>query len=157
MPAVGLSGAQLLPVHAPAAGVRDGHCGGEVHCGARQARPQQQGAPGRARCSTDTPSGLGTTRLLAAPAAALAPCLDGLSLSSLPFAPSLTACAASMSHQNLGQIGHALQAAFFEELCQDINPEEKTIVACFPPGTGMDESCFKIPYDVLVIGEVYGL
>lgn len=46
-----------------------------------------------------------------------------------------------------------LQAAFFEAVCQDINPEEKTIVACFPPDSGMDESCFKIPYDVLVLGE----
>ena len=52
-----------------------------------------------------------------------------------------------------------LQAAFFEALCQDINPVEKTIVACFPndagmvPDSGMDESCFKIPYDILVLGK----
>ena len=64
--------------------------------------------------------------------------------------------AASLSGGHLCQVGRALQAAFFEALCQDINPEEKTIVACFPPGTGMDESCFKIPYDVLVVGEVHG-
>ncbi|CAL5221824.1 g4081 [Coccomyxa viridis] len=50
------------------------------------------------------------------------------------------------------------KAAFFEALCQDINPKEKTVVACFPPDTGifppasgMDESCFKIPYDILVL------
>ena len=65
--------------------------------------------------------------------------------------------AASLSGDHLCQDGCALQAAFFEALCQDINPEEKTIVACFPPGTGMDESCFKIPYDVLVVGEVRGI
>ena len=53
-----------------------------------------------------------------------------------------------------------LQAAFFEALCQDINPQEQTVVACFPPdsgifppASGMDESCFKIPYDILVLGE----
>ena len=53
-----------------------------------------------------------------------------------------------------------LQAAFFEALCQDINPKEKTVVACFPPdsgifppASGMDESCFKIPYDILVLGK----
>ena len=46
-----------------------------------------------------------------------------------------------------------LQAAFFEALCQEINPSEKSILACFPPDSGMDDSCFKIPYDVLVLGK----
>ena len=48
---------------------------------------------------------------------------------------------------------HVLQAAFFEATCQEIDPNEKTIVACFPPDSSMDESCFKIPYDMLVLGE----
>jgi len=46
-----------------------------------------------------------------------------------------------------------MQAAFFEAMCQNIDPVKKTIVACFPPDSGMDESCFKIPYDVLVVCE----
>ena len=48
---------------------------------------------------------------------------------------------------------HVLQAAFFEAICEEIDPNEKSIVACFPPDSGMDESCFKIPYDMLVLGE----
>ena len=51
MPANGLSAVQLLPVHASAASMRDGHCRGKIHCGARPARPQQQGALESARCS----------------------------------------------------------------------------------------------------------
>ncbi|KAL4428590.1 hypothetical protein ABPG77_008902 [Micractinium sp. CCAP 211/92] len=41
---------------------------------------------------------------------------------------------------------------FFEAKCTDINPEEKTIVACFPEDAGFPEACFKIAYDHLVIG-----
>ena len=58
MPANSLSAAQLLPVHAAAASVRDGHRGGEVHCGARPARPQQQGALKSACCSIKSLSAL---------------------------------------------------------------------------------------------------
>lgn len=48
---------------------------------------------------------------------------------------------------------HVLQAAFFEAVCKNIDPNEKSIVACFPPDSGLDESCFKILYDMLVLGE----
>ena len=57
------------------------------------------------------------------------------------------------SARQVPKVTAELQAAFFEALCQDIDPAEKTILACFPPDSGMDDSCFKIPYDVLVLGK----
>ncbi|KAK9866900.1 hypothetical protein WJX84_011085 [Apatococcus fuscideae] len=40
---------------------------------------------------------------------------------------------------------------YYEAVCQDIDPKNKTIVACFPKDTGLDEACFRIPYDILVL------
>jgi hypothetical protein len=31
-------------------------------------------------------------------------------------------------------------------------PEEKALVACFPEDAGFPEACFKLPYDILVLG-----
>lgn len=45
------------------------------------------------------------------------------------------------------------QGKFYEAICQDIDPKNKTIVACFPKDTGLEEACFRIPYDILVVGE----
>ena len=46
----------------------------------------------------------------------------------------------------------AWQGTFFEAFCQEIDPAKKEIVACVPPGPDMDEACFKIAYDILLIG-----
>lgn len=40
---------------------------------------------------------------------------------------------------------------FFEAKCNEILPEEKSIVACFPEDAGFPEACFKLPYDILVL------
>lgn len=45
------------------------------------------------------------------------------------------------------------QGKYYEAICQDIDPKNKTIVACFPKDTGLEEACFRIPYDILVVGE----
>ena len=33
-----------------------------------------------------------------------------------------------------------------------MDPVKKEVVACFPEDTGMDELCFRVPYDILVLG-----
>ena len=40
---------------------------------------------------------------------------------------------------------------FFEAKCNQIIPEEKAIVACFPEDAGFPEACFKLPYDILIL------
>lgn len=45
------------------------------------------------------------------------------------------------------------QGEYFEAVCHDINPEERTLVACFPVEAGLDEACFKVPYDMLILGD----
>eukprot|EP00884_Botryococcus_braunii_P007779 jgi/Botrbrau1/17001/Bobra.49_2s0060.1 len=40
---------------------------------------------------------------------------------------------------------------YFEAVAQSIDPVSKTLVACFPKDAGMDEACFKVPYDILVL------
>ncbi|KAK9866248.1 hypothetical protein WJX84_006230 [Apatococcus fuscideae] len=40
---------------------------------------------------------------------------------------------------------------YYEAICQDIDPKNKNIVACFPKDTGLEEACFRIPYDILVV------
>ena len=45
-----------------------------------------------------------------------------------------------------------LQGKYFEAVASDVDPEKKSIVACFPADAGMDECCFKMEYDVLVLG-----
>ena len=46
-----------------------------------------------------------------------------------------------------------LQGKYFEAVASDINPEEKSLVACFPADAGMDECCFKLEYDILILGK----
>ena len=45
-----------------------------------------------------------------------------------------------------------LQGKYFEAEAGDIDPEKKTVVACFPADAGMDECCFKVEYDILILG-----
>ena len=47
-----------------------------------------------------------------------------------------------------------LQGRYFEAVASEINPEEKSVVACFPADTGMDECCFKLEYDILILGKI---
>ena len=49
------------------------------------------------------------------------------------------------------------QGKYYEAICQDIDPKNKTIVACFPKDTGLEEACFRIPYDILIVGELIQL
>ena len=48
-----------------------------------------------------------------------------------------------------------LQAEYFEAACTEVDPVKKEVVACFPEDTGMDELCFRVPYDILVLGGAY--
>ncbi|KIZ06131.1 NADH dehydrogenase, partial [Monoraphidium neglectum] len=41
---------------------------------------------------------------------------------------------------------------YYEAVCKAIDPVRKELVACFPKDAGLDEACFKISYDKLVIG-----
>eukprot|EP00879_Flechtneria_rotunda_P026035 GHRR01027711.1.p1 GENE.GHRR01027711.1~~GHRR01027711.1.p1 ORF type:complete len:219 (+),score=60.53 GHRR01027711.1:375-1031(+) len=41
---------------------------------------------------------------------------------------------------------------YYEAVCKAIDPVRKELVACFPKDSGLDEACFKISYDVLIIG-----
>lgn len=47
-----------------------------------------------------------------------------------------------------------MQGRYFEAVASEINPEEKSVVACFPADTGMDECCFKLEYDILILGKI---
>lgn len=38
-------------------------------------------------------------------------------------------------------------------MCKDINPVDKYVVACFPEDSGLDEACFKVPYDILILSK----
>lgn len=40
---------------------------------------------------------------------------------------------------------------FFEAVCEQIIPEEKAVISCFPRDVGFPEACFKIPYDMLLV------
>ncbi|KAK9914887.1 hypothetical protein WJX75_001929 [Coccomyxa subellipsoidea] len=41
------------------------------------------------------------------------------------------------------------KGTFFEAVCQEIDPVQKTIKACIP--SDPEDSCFKVPYDILVL------
>eukprot|EP00877_Chromochloris_zofingiensis_P004510 jgi/Chrzof1/1405/Cz10g06180.t1 len=41
---------------------------------------------------------------------------------------------------------------YYEAVCKAIDPVKKELVACFPKDAGLDEACFKISYDVLIVG-----
>eukprot|EP00882_Tetradesmus_deserticola_P003879 GHRQ01004103.1.p1 GENE.GHRQ01004103.1~~GHRQ01004103.1.p1 ORF type:complete len:615 (+),score=301.43 GHRQ01004103.1:630-2474(+) len=41
---------------------------------------------------------------------------------------------------------------YYEAVCKAIDPARKELVACFPKDAGFDEACFKIAYDILIIG-----
>jgi len=40
---------------------------------------------------------------------------------------------------------------YYEALCQSIDPEREELVCCFPKDAGLDQACFKVEYDILVV------
>lgn len=40
---------------------------------------------------------------------------------------------------------------YYEAVCKAVDPVKKELVACFPADAGLDEACFKMNYDILVI------
>ncbi len=64
--------------------------------------------------------------------------------------PSFQACISLSEHARSGLV--LAQGKYFEAVASEINPEEKSLVACFPADTGMDECCFKLEYDILILG-----
>ena len=43
------------------------------------------------------------------------------------------------------------KGAYYEAECQSIDPETRTLVACFPKDAGFPQSCFRMQYDHLVV------
>lgn len=46
-----------------------------------------------------------------------------------------------------------MQGKYFEAVCSEIDPDKQQLVACFPADAGMDEFCFKVDYDILILGQ----
>lgn len=44
-----------------------------------------------------------------------------------------------------------MQGDYYEALCKSIDTKAKEIVCCFPADAGLDEACFKMSYDALVL------
>jgi NADH:ubiquinone reductase (non-electrogenic) len=42
--------------------------------------------------------------------------------------------------------------SFYEAVCTSVDPQRRELVACFPKDAGLDEACFKMSYDLLVVG-----
>ena len=40
---------------------------------------------------------------------------------------------------------------YFEAVCHAVDPAARDLVCCFPADSGLDQACFKVPYDVLVV------
>jgi len=43
------------------------------------------------------------------------------------------------------------KGAYFEAVVHEVDPAQKSIVCCFPADAGLDQACFKVPYDILVL------
>jgi NADH dehydrogenase FAD-containing subunit len=43
------------------------------------------------------------------------------------------------------------KGAYYEAMAKAIDTERKQLVACFPADAGLDEACFQISYDVLIV------
>jgi NADH:ubiquinone reductase (non-electrogenic) len=42
--------------------------------------------------------------------------------------------------------------SFYEAVCTSVDTERRELVACFPKDAGLDEACFRMSYDLLVVG-----
>lgn len=70
-----------------------------------------------------------------------------------PLLPAM--CAGTVEERSIVEPVRAVlgsKGKFFEAKCTEILPDEKSIVACFPEDAGFPEACFKLPYDVLILG-----
>lgn len=70
-----------------------------------------------------------------------------------PLLPAM--CAGTVEERSIVEPIRAVlggKGKFFEAKCTEIMPDERSIVACFPEDAGFPEACFKIPYDVLIMG-----
>ena len=65
------------------------------------------------------------------------------------MSPSSTSSSSSVSSRCL----LAMQGKYFEAVCSEVDPDKQQLVACFPADTGMDEFCFKLDFDILILGE----
>lgn len=45
-----------------------------------------------------------------------------------------------------------LQGDYYEAVAKAVDVKRKELVACFPKDAGLDEACFKISYDILIVG-----
>lgn len=45
-----------------------------------------------------------------------------------------------------------LQGEYYEAVAKAVDVQRKELVACFPKDAGLDEACFKISYDILIVG-----
>jgi NADH:ubiquinone reductase (non-electrogenic) len=45
-----------------------------------------------------------------------------------------------------------VQGDYYEAVAKAIDVQRKELVACFPKDAGLDEACFKISYDILIVG-----
>lgn len=64
-------------------------------------------------------------------------------------------CAGTVEERSIVEPVRAVlgdKGKFYEAKCTEILPEERSIVACFPEDAGFPEACFKVPYDILVLG-----
>lgn len=43
------------------------------------------------------------------------------------------------------------KGAYYEAMAKAIDTKRKQLVACFPADAGLDEACFQISYDVLIV------
>lgn len=69
-----------------------------------------------------------------------------------PLLPAM--CAGTVEERSIVEPVRAVlksKGKFFEAKCNEILPDEKALVACFPEDAGFPEACFKLPYDILIL------
>lgn len=57
-----------------------------------------------------------------------------------------------MQHRLKSHLHGFVQGKFYEAIVQSIDIKSKSLVACFPDDLGMETACFKLDYDILVLG-----
>lgn len=51
-----------------------------------------------------------------------------------------------------GNFAAWVQGDYYEAVAKAVDVKRKELVACFPKDAGLDEACFKISYDILIVG-----
>lgn len=64
-------------------------------------------------------------------------------------------CGRRRNVQHMAVTACVLQGEYYEAVAKAIDVKRKELVACFPKDAGLDEACFKISYDVLIVGVSY--